>query len=281
MNYFPKYLGTWLKHTLGLTLAEEGAYGRLLDAYYAHEKPLPLKPGELYKLARVVTATERQVVKRVIARYFVQCDDGYRHERADREIVSIRKRSESTSNLRTDSNARKQRYRDRRKAMFARARELGLTPGIDVTNEELSAAIVQAGGTLDGLRSRDVDGTRSTVAVDGNGAAIAEIPKSKSSPEGEQEARNVDVTRRATRSGTVCKRMRSVGLVETNPGDPRLLELIDAGVDDETFHLVAAEAVARRKGWGWVLATIAGRRSDHAQEADQATQWAPLLRGGA
>lgn len=54
------------------------------------------------------------------------------------------------------------------------------------------------------------------------------------------------------------------GLTEFNLAHPKLLALLDAGVEDEELRLTAAEATARGKGFGYVMAMIEGRRRDAA-----------------
>jgi hypothetical protein len=58
--------------------------------------------------------------------------------------------------------------------------------------------------------------------------------------------------------------MRQAGLQQANPSDPRLQALLDSGVTPEELADVAREAVAKGKGWPWVLATAGGRRRDAA-----------------
>lgn len=59
--------------------------------------------------------------------------------------------------------------------------------------------------------------------------------------------------------------MRKAGMAGTNPGDPRLLALIEQGATIEEFAGAAAEAVAREKGFAYALKVIEGRRADAAK----------------
>lgn len=67
-----------------------------------------------------------------------------------------------------------------------------------------------------------------------------------------------------TPAGAVCRAMRRAGLAETNPGDPRLLALLEQGATEAEFAGIAAEAVAKGKGWAWVLAVLQARRAEAA-----------------
>lgn len=67
-----------------------------------------------------------------------------------------------------------------------------------------------------------------------------------------------------TPAGAVCLAMRRAGLAATNPGDPRLLALVEQGATVEEFAGIAEEAVRGSKGFAWVLATLQARRGEAA-----------------
>lgn len=67
-----------------------------------------------------------------------------------------------------------------------------------------------------------------------------------------------------TAAGRVCRAMRQAGLQAVNPGDPRLIALLDQGYTEAEFVGVAAEAVGGGKGWAWVLTVVQRRRADAA-----------------
>lgn len=79
-------MGDYLRDTLRLPMIQDGAYNRLIDAYYAEERPLPLNKDELYLMARASNKTEREAVDAVVARFFREEADGYHHKRIDEEI---------------------------------------------------------------------------------------------------------------------------------------------------------------------------------------------------
>ncbi len=70
-----------------------------------------------------------------------------------------------------------------------------------------------------------------------------------------------------TPQGLICRAMRAQGLQAVNPGDPRLLALIDQGATMAEFEGLAAEAVSKHKGFAWLLATLQARRQDAASIA--------------
>lgn len=85
MNYYRRYVGSYKKKTSSLNMTEDGAYTRLLDVYYATEKPLD--PTKVNTTARAMTAAERKAVAVVVEQYFYLGEDGLLHnEKADEEL---------------------------------------------------------------------------------------------------------------------------------------------------------------------------------------------------
>lgn len=92
MNHYPHHVGDYLKKTIALTMVEDGAYRRAIDWYYSYERPLPRKPG-IYAELRCASKQDRAAVDAVLARYFTETDDGYRHDRCDKELAHYREKS--------------------------------------------------------------------------------------------------------------------------------------------------------------------------------------------
>lgn len=68
--------------------------------------------------------------------------------------------------------------------------------------------------------------------------------------------------------GALCKRIRQEsGFTGVAPHDPKLIGLLDAGYTDEEIIGTCRDAMQSTppKGWGWVVATVQGRRSDAAK----------------
>lgn len=93
MNYYPRYPGDYIKKTLGLSMLEDGAYTRLIDAYYAQEEPI--EHARRYALARATTSVERAAVDIVLKKYFELRDGFHHHERTDEEIARAAPRIEA------------------------------------------------------------------------------------------------------------------------------------------------------------------------------------------
>lgn len=94
MNYYEHHLGDYAKDAAHLSLIEDGAYRRLLDAYYTREAPLPGDVRQCCKLARANARPERDAVKYVLDEFFDLREDGYHQNRADAEIARFQAKSE-------------------------------------------------------------------------------------------------------------------------------------------------------------------------------------------
>ena len=67
MNYWPRYVGDIQLKTGHLTLAEMGAYDRLLDHVYGTEHPLPGTVDACCRIARSMSKMEREAAREAVA----------------------------------------------------------------------------------------------------------------------------------------------------------------------------------------------------------------------
>lgn len=87
MNFYKRYVGDIQRDTGHLSLAEFGAYDRLLDHYYATESALPSDIDACCRIARAMTKDERKSVISILNQYFKLTDSGYEQKRAEKEIT--------------------------------------------------------------------------------------------------------------------------------------------------------------------------------------------------
>lgn len=87
MNYYEHHLGDYVRDTAHLSMLEDGAYRRLMDAYYIREQPLPPALKDCCRLARAQSKPERDAVDAVLKEFFHQSPEGWRHKRCDEEIA--------------------------------------------------------------------------------------------------------------------------------------------------------------------------------------------------
>ncbi len=86
MNYYSQHIGDYAKDAGHLSMTEDGAYRRLMDAYYGREEALPIDLKACYKLARATSKPEREAVQYVLAEFFTLEGDGWHQKRCDEEI---------------------------------------------------------------------------------------------------------------------------------------------------------------------------------------------------
>jgi uncharacterized protein YdaU (DUF1376 family) len=85
VNYYPRYPADYAAKTLHLSLAEDGAYTRLLDWMYANERPILHE--NRFRIARATDAKERKIVDRVLNEFFRRDGDAWTHVRVSEEIA--------------------------------------------------------------------------------------------------------------------------------------------------------------------------------------------------
>jgi uncharacterized protein YdaU (DUF1376 family) len=92
VNFYQHHLGDHIRKTAHLSILEEGALRRLLDAYYVREGALPADDRECYRLARATSKAERAAVDSMLREFFVKAEDGWHNRRADAEITGMREK---------------------------------------------------------------------------------------------------------------------------------------------------------------------------------------------
>lgn len=103
MNYYEHHIGDYAKDAGYLSMIEDGAFRRLLDAYYTREAPLPTSAKDCCKLARASSKAERDAVVYVLGEFFELREDGHHQKRCDEEIERFQLKSEKA---RRSANAR-------------------------------------------------------------------------------------------------------------------------------------------------------------------------------
>jgi uncharacterized protein YdaU (DUF1376 family) len=93
VKFYKRFPGDIQIKTGGLTLAEFGAYDRLLDHYYATEEPIA--PDEVYSITRALTKVDREAVDKVLRKFFDREALGYTQQRADEMIAEAQPKIEA------------------------------------------------------------------------------------------------------------------------------------------------------------------------------------------
>lgn len=126
MNYYPFHLGDYAAHTAHLDPIEDIAYRRLLDRYYLTERALPLDVAECARQVRMREYVE--VVGRMLAEFFVETPDGWRHDRCEAEIERAQEKSEKAKASAAASVASRQRTLNERSTNAQRPLNERLAP---------------------------------------------------------------------------------------------------------------------------------------------------------
>ena len=92
MHYFNFNIGDYASHTRLLSLLEDLAYRRLIDAYYLAEKPFIGCPADIAKDIGMTSQIEE--VYYVLTKFFEQDETGWFNKRCDEEIAKYHEKQE-------------------------------------------------------------------------------------------------------------------------------------------------------------------------------------------
>lgn len=226
MNYYEFHIGDYLKNTAHLSMLEDAAYRRLIDAYYTREAPLPIERRACYKLCRAASKDEREAVDYVLDEFFSELDDGWHNDRCDAEIHRFK-----------DKQAKAKRSADARWSK----RE---THSEGNANASPDAMRTHSEGSAPRARPQSPDTSNQTPDAIAHGV----VNSTGGTPAGE-----------------ICARLRrEARMTDMNPSHPKLFALIAAGITADEVVSAGVEAVAKGKGFLYALAVAEGRRRDAA-----------------
>jgi uncharacterized protein YdaU (DUF1376 family) len=96
MIYYQRHLGDYAAEAGYLSALEHGVYTLLLDWYYKNERPIPKEI--VYQISKAGRRDEKQATNKVLDCFFLwKPDEGWRHERAEEDLVWMRRVSASNS----------------------------------------------------------------------------------------------------------------------------------------------------------------------------------------
>lgn len=231
-TWMPLYIGDYLADTSRLSTEQHGAYLLILMDYWRNGPPLD-DDEELASISKLSLQQWRKHAAKLRS-MFEPRDGRLTQKRADQE----RQRAGLISSKRSEAGK------------AGAAAKWGKTDGKAMANAMANGmANVQQN---DGPSQSQIPKTENTER-----AATSTVVPRASDPETDGHT--------PTPAGLVCRAMKSQGLAAVNPGDPRLLALIAQGATLDEFEGLAAEAVEKRKGFGWVLSVLAARRQDASE----------------
>lgn len=245
MNYYEHHLGDYAKDTGHLSMLEHGAYRILLDRYYSTEAGIPA--AQVYRLARARSEEERQAVDVVLEEFFDLVEGVWINRRAEEEIGGAQARIEASK-----QNGKKG-GRPRKNPAGSETETQQKPSGFSLGSEtETQQKAHQAPSTKHHLPGEP----KASEYLNGSRAHEPPAALAPADPAPETES---------TEAGALCRRMKDFGIQGLNPGHPKLLALLQAGITADELCGIAAEPNAAGKGMAWVLATAEGRRRDAAK----------------
>ena len=107
MIFYKRYPGDYQRDTGALSMIEDGAYMRMLDATYARERALPADKNRLYALVNAITDQEKEAVEYVLVEFWQKTEEGWINPRAQKEIKTAQERAVTNKYIAKEREARR------------------------------------------------------------------------------------------------------------------------------------------------------------------------------
>jgi uncharacterized protein YdaU (DUF1376 family) len=230
MNYWPRWINAITNKTAHLSLAEMGAYDRLLDHYYKTEKPLP---GDLEACCRIVRAigkADHKAVQSVLAQFFVLEDGNHTQERAEAEILLAAPKIAAAK-----ANGGKGG-----RPKGSKNKPTGFPEG---TQEEPASKAPHPHPHKP--NTDDLPDPRAGAGEEASGPDLSAFTP--------------------TPAGAICKTLKTAGIWDVNPGNVRLTMLLQAGATEAEFLAMVPAAKGKDGPFGWLLAALTNERQRAAE----------------
>lgn len=234
MKFYKRFCGDIQSKTGHLSLAEFGAYDRLLDHYYSTEKPLPTGADDCARIARAMSKEERKAVERVLSEFFVLTEGGWVQDRAEEMI------SEAQPKIAAARTNGAKGGRPKGSGKHQKEKPTGL---FSETQGETQTSDFEKGSQSQNQKGI---GIQPHVAKELHGL-------------------NTHNAECVSTPGEICKAMKVLGIADVNPGHPDLLMLLEAGATAAEFEGAARTAVAKHRGFAYAMGVIKGTRKAAAE----------------
>jgi uncharacterized protein YdaU (DUF1376 family) len=137
--WYAFYPGDYGRDTAHLSLAEDGAYRRLLDYLYSTGRPIPAGGEQAFRICRAFYPPEQAAVTSVLSQFFFEEPDGLHNKRADvelaksKQITADRVRAGQASALKRELAAKKAEVkREAKKGHLGKPTRVGSNVGSSV-----------------------------------------------------------------------------------------------------------------------------------------------------
>jgi uncharacterized protein YdaU (DUF1376 family) len=235
MNFYKRYVGDIQRDTGHLSLAEFGAYDRLLDHYYATESALPTDIDACCRIARAMSKDERKAVISILNQYFEITDRGYEQKRAEKEIAEA-KPAMVAARLNGSKGGRPKKQENK-------------------TQEKPSGFSENNQDETQHESSPEPEPYYELSNVSENCNLVAETEK----------------THTQIQVGLISKSLQAIGLMPFNPSLPDFIAVIESGATPDEFANTALEFKGNESKFNfkYILSVIVKRRQDVAQGLHQ------------
>lgn len=251
MNYYEQHIGDYAKDAGHLSMLEDGAYRRLIDAYYTRERALPVDLRECCKLARATSKAEKDAVAYVLREFFKLGADGYHQKRCDQEIERYLELEPERELKRENDKERQRRARARRAELFDQLRANGITAPWNASTHVLEAQLSRVTG-----RDKSHHVTRD------NTATHSPYPNTHTTADQETSRTPTDPAPASTPAGRACQMLKAAGCARVNPSNPDLLAAISEGVTAEALRDTFLEAPDKSNPFAWAITTARNRHAE-------------------
>ena len=247
MNYYEHHIGDYIKATAHLSMLEDAAYRRLIDAYYTKEAPLPSDRKACHRLARATSKPEREAVDTILHEFFTLEDDGWHNSRCDAEIAHYIAGEPEREVKKANETNRLKRHREERAELFKRITDAGQHAPWNIGINELREMVKRLDGNAPETPAPPLPETEPATPATATQSPVPnhQTPDTSKSRvvDAQPESRD-DPPENATRKGALCKQLRSLG-IDAAPHLQAWTELLPSYSDGEI--LAAAESARERK----------------------------------
>lgn len=260
MKFYKRFMGDIQAKTGHLSLAEFGAYDRLLDHCYSTEDPLPADIDSCCRIARATSSAERKAVERVLREFFDLTEQGYVQHRVLEMLADAQPKI--AANQRNGKLGGRPRKVPQALPGASQEKPTGFSKETQSEpNDNLSQSQSQSSG-IPPVVAKDQDPLAHTARADENGDFLGPKP-----PESPPAAAAVPIDRIIP--AQVAFAMRKVGIDKVSASNQKLLTLIAAGATVDEFVEAAKKAVKGGKGFAYALGVVEGERREAAAMASQ------------
>jgi len=292
------HFGDFARDTNALSSSQLGLYLQLIHWSYIHETPLPLEVPEVASCLQGCNRSARTLasLRCVLERFFARTAEGWVHARVQRDIERYHAALPKREAKRENTKERQRRYRDNRVKLFESLRSAGCNMPYNATNITLYEMLERLGlpnpcqytqdlslpVTRDVTRYASTSDAVSTVAqaedvtrlVDGrhNPEPITQNPiagrvtgrAGEASGEAAARARSA-LDEQAIQAFKAIRKAYGSIPGGGNASDPRLRQVLMAGVTVDRIGVVATQCGVLRKPWNYLMATLTGQLHDAQQ----------------